>query len=69
MVYVSEKSKFGTLLLLGFLVSGCAASKDVPPDEVPIILCHNERRTLTLPEDEALKHIDHGDKIGACSGK
>ena len=56
-------------LLLGPLFGACAASKDVAPDETAILLCHDDRRTLTLPEEDAVKHLDHGDNIGACAGK
>jgi len=66
---VSEKFKPVALVFPLLLVIACAAGKDVPPDDVPIIVCHDERRTLTLPEHEAVKHLDHGDKIGACAGK
>ena len=69
MVFVTAKSSFILAMLLSALVGACAASKDVAPDETAIIICHDGRRTLILPEPEAMKHIDHGDKIGACAGK
>jgi hypothetical protein len=56
------------MLFCGAL-SACAASKDVSPDDIAMIICHDERRTLTLPEAAAMEHLDHGDEIGACAGK
>ncbi len=66
---MSVKFSFIASLLVSLFVCACAASKDVPPGQVPMIVCHDGRRTLTLPEPAAVKHIDHGDKIGACTGK
>ena len=69
MGFVTVKSSLIPVLLLALLISACAASKNVRPDETAMILCHDDRRTLTLPEEEAVKHLDHGDNIGACAGK
>lgn len=66
---MNVKYSFLPALLFGLSISACAASKDVRPDETAMILCHDGRRTLTLPEAEAVKHLDHGDNIGACTGK
>jgi hypothetical protein len=67
----SVNAKFSLISVLAgtLLVSACAASKNVLPGEVLMIVCHDDRRTLTLPESAAMKHHDHGDNIGACAGK
>ena len=69
MAFVIAKSNLSLAVLTAVFLNGCAASKDVQPDETAILLCHDDRRTLTLPEQEAVKHLDHGDNIGACAGK
>ena len=66
---MTGKYSFVLAILLGVLISACAGSTTVASDETAMIVCHDNRRTLTLPEDEAVKHLDHGDNIGACAGK
>ena len=69
MASVNARFSLIVAFLLSALISACAASKDVSPEETAMIICHDDRRTLTLPEAEAVKHLDHGDNIGVCAGK
>ena len=66
---MSVKFSTFTAILFCTALGACAASKDVSSDDVAMIICHDERRTLILPEAAAMEHLDHGDKIGACAGK
>ena len=68
--FVSVKSEYLiTVLMVAMLVPGltaCVSSAEVSSGKTAIILCHKTRRTITVPENQAAKHLDHGDTIGAC---
>jgi len=68
--FVSVKSEYLlTTLMIAWLVPGisaCVSSAEVAADKTAIILCHKTRRTITVPEQQAAKHLDHGDNIGPC---
>ncbi len=58
----------GLMLLAGTTVSlsACATSTEVTSEQTAVVLCHRERRTLTVSDDEVGRHLDHGDTVGAC---
>jgi len=68
--FVSAKFEYLIIaLMVTWLVPGisaCVSSTEVAADKTAIILCHKSRRTIIVSEQQAAKHLDHGDSIGAC---
>lgn len=60
------------LLLLGWVLSGCAVSPTYTPDlrsAETVAICHKNKQTLLLPEHSSAltAHLNHGDRFGACA--
>ena len=63
-----SQSLFLIITLIGAagLLSACATSQEVSAEETAVVICHKNKRTITLPEHKLEKHLDHGDTVGAC---
>jgi hypothetical protein len=53
-------------LLIGLLLSACAADTIADRRFGQQVVCHNGSKTLTVSNADSFVHLDHGDSPGPC---